>query len=52
VAQHGYDLNQSGSHTLQSRDFEDTETLRAKLINATVQAIADGSDPRLVRSRL
>jgi hypothetical protein len=51
AVQHGYELNQRGSHTLQSRDCEDTETLRARLIEATVQAIADGSGPRLGRSR-
>jgi hypothetical protein len=52
AVQHGYELHQGGSHTLQSREFEDTETLRARLIEATVQAIADGSGPRLRRSRL
>ncbi len=30
---------------------EHTETLRARLITATVQAVAEGSDPRLVRTR-
>jgi hypothetical protein len=52
TVRHGYGLNQSGSHTLQSRDLEDTEALRAKVIEATVQAIAHGSGPRLGRSRL
>jgi hypothetical protein len=52
AVQPGYELNQSGSHTLQNRDFEDPETLRARLIEATVQAITDGSGPRLAKSRL
>jgi hypothetical protein len=52
AVQHGYELSRRGSHTLQSRDFEDAPDLRAMLIDATVQAIADGSGPRLVRSRL
>jgi hypothetical protein len=49
--QPAFEINQRGSHTLQSRDFEDPETLRARLIEATVQAIADGNGPRLTRSR-
>jgi hypothetical protein len=52
AVQTGYALKQSGSHTLQSRDFEDPETLRTRLIEATVQAITDGSGPRLAKSRL
>jgi hypothetical protein len=47
-----FQIDQSGSHTLQSRDFEDPEILRARLIEATVEAVADGSGPRLCRSRL
>jgi hypothetical protein len=47
-----FEIDQSGSHTLQSRDFEDPETLRTRLIEATVQAIGEGSGPRLERSRL
>jgi hypothetical protein len=47
-----FEINQSGSHTLQSMDFEDAQDLRARLIDATVNAIAHGSGPRLVRSRL
>ena len=50
--QPAFEINQSGSHTLQSRDFEDAQDLRARLIEATVQALADGSGPRLPRSRL
>jgi hypothetical protein len=50
--QPAFEINQSGSHTLQSRDFGDSETLRTRLIEATVQALADGSGPRLQRSRL
>jgi hypothetical protein len=52
AVQHGYEINRSGSHTLQSRDFGDPQDRRARLIEATVEAIADGSDPRLMRSRL
>jgi hypothetical protein len=52
ATQSAFEINQSGSHTLQSRDFGDTRDLRARLIDATVQAIADGSGPRLRRSRL
>jgi hypothetical protein len=47
----GYGIDQSGTHTLQRRDFEGNEALRAKLIETTVEAIADGSGPRLHRSR-
>jgi hypothetical protein len=50
--QPAFEIGQSGSHTLQSRDFEDPETLRARLIEAIVKAIADGSGPRLAQSRL
>jgi hypothetical protein len=50
--QSAYELSESGSHTLQSRDFEDAEALRARLIEAAVEAVAAGSDPRLTRSRL
>jgi hypothetical protein len=46
-----YEISGSGSHTLQSRDVEDAETLRTRLIEATVEALADGSNPRLMRSR-
>jgi hypothetical protein len=45
------EIGQSGSHTLQSRDFGDSQDLRARLIEATVQALAEGSNPRLRRSR-
>jgi hypothetical protein len=47
-----FEINQSGSHTLQSRDFAATQDVRSRLIEATVKAIADGSGPRLHRSRL
>lgn len=46
-----FEIGQSGSHTLQSRDLGYAETLRTRLIEATVEAIADGSAPRLSRSR-
>ena len=51
ATQSAFEINQSGSHTLQSRDFEDMRELRARLIDATIEAIADGSGPRLARSR-
>jgi hypothetical protein len=50
--QPAFEIKQSGSHTLQSRDFDDAPDLRARLIEATVQALADSSDPRLSQSRL
>jgi hypothetical protein len=52
TVQPAFEINECGSHTLQSRDFEDTKGLRASLIEATVQAIAEGSGPRLRQSRL
>jgi hypothetical protein len=52
AAQPAVEINQSGSHTLQSRGFAETEDLRARLIEAAVEAIADGSGPRLYKSRL
>jgi hypothetical protein len=51
AVQPSFELSQRGSHTLQSRDRVRDETLRARLIEATVEAIADGSDPRLATSR-
>jgi hypothetical protein len=50
--QPAFEIGGSGSHTLQSRDFEDPETLRTRLIEAIVEALADGSAPRLAQSRL
>jgi hypothetical protein len=50
--QPAFEIKHSGSHTLQRRDFGDAQELRARLIEATVQAIAEGSGPRLSRSRL
>jgi hypothetical protein len=47
AAQPAFEVKQSGSHTLQSRGFAESTDLRARLIEATVQAIADGSGPRL-----
>ena len=52
AVQPAFEVDQSGSHTLQSRDFGDPEGLRARLIEATVEAVAAGSGPRLTRSRL
>jgi hypothetical protein len=33
------------------RRFDDTDALRQKLIDAMVEAVADGGDPRLVETR-
>jgi hypothetical protein len=52
TAQPAFEINQSGSHTLQSRNFAKPQDLRARLIEATFEAIADGSGPRLPKSRL
>ncbi len=46
-----YQVIESGSHTLQGSDHEDTESLRARLIDATVEAVAGASAPRLSSSR-
>ncbi len=51
AVQRSYEVTRESSNTLQSRDREHTATLRAGLIDATVQAIAAGSNPRLVKSR-
>lgn len=42
-----YTAASESSNTLQSRDREHREALRARLIEATVAAIAGVSDPRL-----
>ena len=47
-----FEVKPRGSNTLQSRHFADTQDLRARLIEATVQAFAEGNGPRLQRSRL
>jgi hypothetical protein len=47
-----HELLERGSHTLQTRHFEQPDALHARLIEATVEAIAEGSAPRLSRSRL
>jgi hypothetical protein len=52
AVQPAFAIDQNGSHTLQSRDFDDTQGLRARLIEAAVQALADASGPRLHQSRL
>ena len=52
TVQPAFEINETGSHTLQSRDFDDARDLRARLIEATVQALVDGSSPRLSQSRL
>jgi hypothetical protein len=49
--QPSYAVSQRASHTLQNGDRERAEARRAKLIEATVEAIAEGSHPRLVASR-
>jgi hypothetical protein len=46
-----YGVAHTSSNTLQSRAGGHSEALRASLIEATVQAIAAGSDPRLADSR-
>jgi hypothetical protein len=45
-----YRAARDSSNTLGSRNRERAETLRADAIEATVQAIATASDPRLVRT--
>jgi hypothetical protein len=45
-------VSQSLSHTLQRRDSESIASLRARLIDATVEALSEGSAPRLCRTRL
>ena len=42
-----FDVAAGSSNTLQSRGREHPEALRSSLIEATVVAIAGGSDPRL-----
>jgi hypothetical protein len=49
--QSAFEVNPGGSNTLQSKDPESTETLRASFIEALVGALADGSAPRLTQSR-
>jgi hypothetical protein len=51
AAQRAFEVHPSGSNTLQSRDSGSGETVRATLIEATVDAIAVGSAPRLHQSR-
>jgi hypothetical protein len=46
-----FEVSLGGSNTLQGTDSEAPESLRASFIEATVKAIADGSGPRLDRSR-
>ncbi len=45
-----YDVACESSNTLEHRDAGHGETLRAELIEATVQAVAAGSVPRLGRT--
>jgi hypothetical protein len=49
--QPAFEVNPGGSNTLQSRNSESTEALRASFIEAMVRALADGSAPRLAQSR-
>jgi hypothetical protein len=51
VVKPAFGASQRSSHTLQNRDREQTEALRARLIEATVAAVAGGSGPRLCSSR-
>ena len=46
-----FEVIPESSHTLQNRDREQPEALRARLIEATVEAVAGGSAPRLCSSR-
>jgi hypothetical protein len=46
-----FEVDAGGSNTLQSRDSESTETLRARFIEATVRAMGEGSGPRPSQSR-
>ncbi len=46
-----YELTGESSNTLQSRDREPAEAFHARSLDATVEAIVQGTDPRLVRSR-
>jgi hypothetical protein len=52
TAQPSLEVNSRSSNTLQRRDFDTTEALHAQIIQATVEAIAEGSGPRLGGSRL
>jgi hypothetical protein len=45
-----YDVACESSNTLERRDTRHGETLRLELIEATVQAVAAGSVPRLGRT--
>jgi hypothetical protein len=46
-----YQVDQTGSHTLQIRDRERRTAVCAKLIDTTVDTNANGSAPRLDSSR-
>ena len=50
AVQPAYELSQGASDTLQSGNRERTDALRAKLIEATLDALAEPNHPRLARS--
>jgi hypothetical protein len=50
TATRSYEWTRESSHTLEGRDPDRPEALRADAIEATVQAIATASDPRLART--
>jgi hypothetical protein len=50
AAGQAYELALDSSNTLEGRDHEAAETLRADAIEATVQALGTASDPRLART--
>jgi hypothetical protein len=49
--QPAYGLSESGSHTLRIRDRGHADAPRASRIETTVDALAEGSAPRLSSSR-
>ncbi len=50
TAAQSYGVTRESSNTLQSFDRERVRPVRGDLIEAAVQAIGTGSDPRLVRT--
>jgi hypothetical protein len=51
ATQRSYGVACESSNTLEHRDASRRDKLRAELIEATVQAVAEGGDPRLGSSR-
>ena len=50
AVEHSYEVTCESSNTLQNGGHAHTKALRASLIEATVQAISEGSHPRLART--